>query len=63
MLDTGLIVQYLRSHGHTVGSVISVPENAGDYEFVVDGTTISLADVRRIMEDDENKRHRQAFTA
>jgi len=32
MVDIDLIVQTLRQHGHRVGSVIPVPDNAGEYE-------------------------------
>jgi len=38
-VDTELLVQSLRKRGHTVEAVIKVPDNAGDYEFVVDGVT------------------------
>ncbi|HVG27032.1 MAG TPA: hypothetical protein VM865_05465 [Acidobacteriaceae bacterium] len=53
MLDKELLVQALRKRGHTVESVISVPENAGDYEFMVDGELLSLDEVRALMEADD----------
>ena len=52
-VDTELIVQSLRKHGHTVESVIKVPENAGDYEFIVDGATLTLDEARELLERDQ----------
>ena len=53
MLDIDLIFNALREHGHTVAPPISVPENAGEYEFIVDGVTLSLAETRALLERDE----------
>jgi hypothetical protein len=53
MIDIDLLVQVLRKRGHTVETVIPVPENAGDYELSVDGTIIPLAEARRLLELDE----------
>ena len=53
MIDTGLIADQLRAHGHTVENIIPVPENAGEYEFEVDGELLSLAETRALLEDDE----------
>ena len=53
MIDIDLFVQALRNRGHSVGSVISVPENAGEYELIVDGSPISLAQARALLERDE----------
>jgi hypothetical protein len=50
MVDTDLLVGALRKHGHTVGAVIHVPENAGEYEFDVDGDIITLAEARSLLE-------------
>ena len=50
--DTDLIVETLRSRGHNVGRVIPVPENAGEYEFTVDGNLLSLAEVRALLEQE-----------
>ena len=36
-IDTGLIVKTLADRGHSVGHVIPVPDNAGEFEFEVDG--------------------------
>jgi hypothetical protein len=57
MIDTDLIVKLLREHGHTVDSVFHVPENAGEYEFSVDGTLLTLAETRLLLEreDDHEK--------
>jgi hypothetical protein len=51
-IDTGLIVAALRQQGHTVGNVISVPSNAGEYEFEVDGEVLSLQQTRDLLEDE-----------
>jgi hypothetical protein len=53
MLDVDLLVQQLRNHNHTVESVIPVPSNAGEYEFIIDGQVLSLAEVRLMLESDE----------
>jgi hypothetical protein len=52
MMDIDLFVAQLRKHGHNVSSVISVPENAGEYEFEIDGALVSLADARLMLEHD-----------
>jgi hypothetical protein len=56
MVDIDLIVQTLRQHGHRVERVISVPDNAGGYEFIVDGITLNLEEVRQVLEEDEAKK-------
>jgi hypothetical protein len=53
MVDIDLFVHELQKYGHTVGTVVSVPENAGGYELFVDGTLIPIEDARRILEEDE----------
>ena len=55
MVDIDLLVQALRRHNHTVESVFGVPENAGEYEFIVDGKPLSLTEVRHLLEADEAK--------
>ena len=55
MIDTELIVQALRDRGHTVEHVISVPENAGEFEFQVDGRTLSLSEIRALLEAEAPK--------
>ena len=49
MLDTDLLIRALQDKGHAVGSVFPVPENAGEYEFVVDGDTLTLEEVRALL--------------
>jgi hypothetical protein len=58
-VDINLIVQGLRDRGHRVGSVIPVPDNAGDYEFNVDGALLSLSEVRNLLQRDAEQQ-RQA---
>jgi hypothetical protein len=55
MVDIDLIVQTLRQHGHTVDGVFSVPDNAGEYELVIDGNTVNLEEARALLEADESK--------
>ena len=50
-IDTDLIVQALRRKGHTVGHIIPVPDNAGEFE--VDGGLLSLSETRALLEHDE----------
>ena len=52
-VDTELLVQSLRKRGHTVAGVIKVPDNAGDYEFIVDGATLNLDETRALLERDQ----------
>jgi hypothetical protein len=52
-VDTDLLVQSLRKRGHTVDGVIKVPDNAGDYEFIVDGVTLTLGEARALLERDQ----------
>ena len=55
MIDTDLIVKLLRDHGHTVESVFHVPENAGEYEFTVDGTLLTLSETRELLEREDDR--------
>ena len=55
MLDIDLLVQTLRKRGHTVEHVIHVPQNAGEYEMTIDGTTLNLEEARTLLEQDEPK--------
>jgi hypothetical protein len=55
MVDIDLIVQTLRQQGHTVEHVFSVPDNAGEYELVIDGNTLNLEEARQLLEADEVK--------
>lgn len=52
-VDTELLVQSLRKRGHTVEGVIKVPDNAGDYEFIVDGATLTLEEACVLLEHDQ----------
>lgn len=52
-VDTELLVESLRKRGHTVDGVIKVPDNAGDYEFIVDGQTITLEEARALLARDQ----------
>jgi len=54
-IDTGLIVTTLRERGHSVGHVIPVPDNAGEFEFEVDGNLLSLSEVRELLDRDGPK--------
>jgi hypothetical protein len=51
-IDTGLIVKTLADRGHSVGHVIPVPDNAGEFEFEVDGELLTLSEVRELIEAD-----------
>ncbi|MEO6806711.1 MAG: hypothetical protein ACRD3K_12685 [Edaphobacter sp.] len=55
MVDIDLIVRTLQENGHTVGHIIPVPENAGEYEFQIDGNTLTLEEARALLEADEAK--------
>jgi hypothetical protein len=51
-IDVELIAETLRGRGHAVGHIIPVPDNAGEYEFEVDGTLLSLTEARALLERD-----------
>jgi hypothetical protein len=55
MVDIDLLVEALRKRGHKVGGIFKVPDNAGEYEFVVDGNTLNLAETRQLLESEEPK--------
>lgn len=58
MVDIDLIVQELRSNGHTVEDVHPVAHDAGEYEMIIDGTVVNLEGARDTLELDRNrKRH------
>ena len=59
-VDTDLIVESLRKRGHTVESVIKVPDTAGDYEFIVDGNTLTLDETRDLLARDQAENRRAA---
>jgi hypothetical protein len=56
MVDIDLIVQTLRQHGHRVENIVSVPDNAGEYELTIDGTILNLEEARQVLEEDEAKK-------
>ena len=56
MVDIDLLVQILRKRGHRVDSVISVPDNAGDFELMVDGNLIPMVEARHLLESDDAAR-------
>ena len=62
-MDIDLFVKQLRKHGHTVDHVIHVPENAGHYEFEIDGHLRSLAEVQLMLENDQHEHDPQPATA
>lgn len=51
-IDIDLIAKTLRDRGHTVGNVIAVPDNAGEYEIYVDNELLTLAEARGVLEAD-----------
>ena len=52
MLDTDILVNALRQQGHTVDHVHHIPENAGEYEFTIDGTLYTLEQARALLADE-----------
>ena len=53
MLDTDLLIAALKSKGHAVEAAFPVPSNAGGYEFIVDGETLTLEEVRALLADEQ----------
>jgi hypothetical protein len=51
-IDVDLIRKQLMDNGHEVGNAIPVPDNAGEYEFEVDGNLLSLVATRALLEED-----------
>lgn len=56
-IDVELIRKTLRERGHEVGHIIPVPDNGGAYEFEVDGSLLSLAEARALLERDADRLH------
>jgi hypothetical protein len=56
MVDIDLLVEALRKRGHKVEGIFKVPDNAGEYEFIVDGNTLNLAETRQLLEADPSRR-------
>ena len=44
MIDIELLVHHLRLRGHKIDSVTANKENAGDFDFMIDGMVLTLAD-------------------
>jgi len=55
MIDIDLLVNQLRNNGHSVDSVIPLPENAGLYEFIMDDHLITLDEARLVLEKDQER--------
>ncbi len=55
MLDTELIAEQLRTRGYIVDEIVPIPNNAGEYEFRVDGVNITLAEARALLESEEHQ--------
>ena len=55
MVDIDLLVNALRARGHEVKYVHRVPDNAGEYEFTIDGECLNLEEARRVLELDSQK--------
>lgn len=60
MVDIDLLVQVLRKRGHSVESVVRVPDNAGEYELLVDGNLIPLLEARQLLERDDAMRSQRS---
>jgi hypothetical protein len=56
MVDTELIATELRARGYKVDQVLPIPNNAGEYEFRVDGVNITLSEARALLEAKEHER-------
>ncbi len=54
-IDIDLIAQSLRDRGHSVGKIIPVPDNGGEYEFNVDGLLLSLSETRALLQNDAER--------
>jgi hypothetical protein len=56
--DIDLLVKELRAQGHTIEDVHRVADNAGEYEFVIDGEHVNLDQARRVLELDTLRANR-----
>ena len=54
-IDIDLITKLLRDRGHNVSHILPVPDNAGEYEFEVDGNLLSLAETRGLLEREDER--------
>ncbi len=55
MVDVSLIIQQLRARGHEVTHSAPLSENAGDYEFLVDGRLLVLSEVNALLESEQRR--------
>ena len=53
MVDIELLASQLRAYGHTVSHVFMTPNNAGTYDFTVDGQNLTLGEARALLVADE----------
>lgn len=44
MIDIELLVHHLRLRGHQIDSVTMSSTNVGDFDFIIDGTLLTLSD-------------------
>ena len=44
MIDIELLVHHLRLRGHKIDSVTASSTNADDFDFMIDGTLLTLSD-------------------
>lgn len=55
MVDFDTLIASLGRYGYSVERVIEVPANAGEAELVVNGQVLTLAEVRQLLVDAEEK--------
>jgi hypothetical protein len=55
MVDVPLILSELRARGYDARHATPLSENAGDYEFEVDGEMLVLAQVQALIESEPRK--------
>ena len=53
MIDFEVLTAALQRYGHKVERIIETPTNAGVAEFIVDGRTLTLLEVRQLLEKAE----------
>lgn len=53
--DIDLLVKQLRARGHEVKYVHAVPDNAGEFEFTIDGEYLNLDEARQLLEHDAQR--------
>ncbi len=55
MLDTDLLINALQKQGFHVESAHKVPDNAGDWEFMIGGKPYTLEQARTLLEESASK--------